>query len=90
MNFRLTKKTSTKLNTLFQVIDDRGDIRGSITVPLGAEDDLVRHWIDRPVTRAAAPAVATKGPVADLTEKIIAAGKRKGGRMTRAAVLRGC
>jgi hypothetical protein len=44
MNFRLLKKTSTKANTVFQVIDNVGAIRGSITVPLGAEDDLLRHW----------------------------------------------
>jgi hypothetical protein len=90
MNFRLVKKTSTKANAVFQVIDNFGDIRGSISVPLGTEDDLLRHWSDRPAMRSASPVVATKGPVADLTEKIIAAGKRKGGRMTRAAVLRGC
>jgi hypothetical protein len=90
MNFRLVKKTSTKVNTVFQVVDDRGDIRGSISVPLGAESDLRRHWSDRPAARGASPAVATKGPVAQLTEAIIAAGKRKGGKMTRAAVLRGC
>jgi hypothetical protein len=89
MNFRLVKKTSTKVNTVFQVVDDRGDIRGTINIPLGAEDDLLRHWSDRPATRAASPAAATKGPVARLTESIIAAGKRPGGKMTRAAVLRG-
>jgi hypothetical protein len=93
MNFSLKKASSTKALTIFQIVDDVGNIHGSITVPLGAENDLLRHW-NGPTNQSArggAPRTASKrGPVADLAQKIIDAGKRRGGKMTKAAVLRGC
>jgi hypothetical protein len=45
-------------------------------VPLGAEDDLVRHWIDQPATGGAPRAAAKRAPAADLAEKIMAAARR--------------
>jgi hypothetical protein len=46
MNFTLKKSGSTNMLTTFQVVDNAGDIRGTINVPLGAESDLTRHWTD--------------------------------------------
>jgi hypothetical protein len=63
---------------------------GSISVPRNQADDLALSW-NGPTdqSRGVARAAAARGPVAELTERIIAAGKRKGGNMTCAAVLRG-
>jgi hypothetical protein len=78
MDFRLVKKTSTKANTVFQIVDDRGDIRGSINIPLGAESDLLRRWAGS----TGNPPAAKQGMAKALL--------RSRRQVSKAAVLRGC
>jgi hypothetical protein len=91
MNFTLKKSGSTNMLTTFQVVDNAGDIRGTINVPLGAESDLTRHWTDEPETGGAPQAAAKRrDPAAGLGQKILAAGKRNPKLFDKRAVLRGC
>ena len=78
MTFKLTEKGRTRINTTFHVTDSAGDIVGSINVPHGQEDDLLRHW--RGANAPGTPVVAAR-PGANL--KILP-------RLSRAAILRGC
>jgi hypothetical protein len=85
MNFTLRKSGSTNMLTTFQVVDNAGDIRGTISVPLGAESDLTKHWTEEPAT------AKRPDPAGDLAGKILVAAKRRGSpRVSKAAILRGC
>lgn len=42
--FQLVKKSENRLVTKFQVLNDAGDIVGSIGVEPGQVADLLRHW----------------------------------------------
>ena len=83
MTFKLLKKTVGATLTKFHVADGRGDIVGSINVPNEQASDLQKHW------REAAPAAATtSGNHARAVNALSAA--RKGPRLSREGVLRGC
>jgi hypothetical protein len=87
-----SKVSENRVIAKFRVLDETGSVVGSISVPRNQADDLIRSWAgptDQSATRGVARAAAKRGPVAELTEKSIAAGKSRGGKMTRAVVLRG-
>ena len=44
MRFSLTEKGRTRIHTTFHVADSTGTVVGSINVPHGQEDDLLKHW----------------------------------------------
>jgi hypothetical protein len=44
MNFKLLRKSSNRVKTVFHVVDDSGDVRGSINVRAGEEADLLTAW----------------------------------------------
>jgi hypothetical protein len=75
--FRLTKVSSNKVRTRFHVLDSKGDIVGSVNVPVGQEADLLRHWVG-PADRA-----TNQPPVANAKVRPLQS-------MSRAAILRGC
>ena len=86
MTFQLMHKGDTAVNAVFHVVDSAGTTVGSINVPHGQEDDLQKCW--RGAVPSAATA-ATAGKQARAANAMVAALKR-GPRMTKAAVLRGC
>jgi hypothetical protein len=91
--FILSKVSENRAIAKFHVLDESKSVVGSISVPKNQADDLIRCWngpTNQSATGGAPRAAAKRGPVNDLAQRIIAAGKRKGGKMTRAAVLRGC
>lgn len=78
--FKLLQRAKTK----FQIVNQSGDIVGSVCVPEDEISDLLRHWAgDKQVSPSPAPrmSVRTRVPTMKL-------GKPK--PMTRAAILRGC
>jgi hypothetical protein len=82
MNFKLVKKSSTKALTTFQVVDDAGDIKGTINVPVSAEDDLLKCW-------SGGSSDKRKEPVAHMTDTLVAAAKRSARPPDKKAILRG-
>jgi hypothetical protein len=68
MNFKLIKKSSTKALATFQVVDNAGDIKGAIEIPVSAEGDLLKCWSGESDKR--------KEPVAHMADTLVAAAKR--------------
>ena len=82
MTFKLLKKAVGATLTKFHVVDARGDIVGSINVANEQASDLQKHWRE-----PGAPAAATKHQTA---VNAISAALRRGPRMKKEAILRGC
>jgi hypothetical protein len=80
MRFALKKATISKSKTLvtFEIIDDAQNVRGTISVPREAEQDLLKHW-SGPIGN---PPVAKPGMA-----KALLAQRPK---VSKAAILRGC
>ena len=77
MKFRLIQKSINQAVAKFQVLDQIGDIIGSINVPPEQVDALLKQWmgpVDRPQARISMPAMKLVKPRP----------------MSRAAILRGC
>jgi len=45
MKFKLVQKKSTKQLTTFHVLNERGDICGSVGVAPNEANDLLKHWV---------------------------------------------
>jgi len=85
MTFKLVQHSSNRANTVYHVIDaDDGTALGSINCPRGEENTLLSHWRD-----SVPAAAATAGKQARAANVMVAA-LRRGPRMNRQAVLRGC
>jgi hypothetical protein len=83
MTFKLERKAAGAVLTKFHITDGKGTDYGSVNVPNEAASDLLRHW------RGAAPAAATAGKQARAAQAMVAALKR-GPRLNKQAILRGC
>jgi hypothetical protein len=74
MRFKLVQRANTK----FQIVNQAGDVVGSVCVAENEISDLLKHWAgDKQLSqspRMAVPAMKFSKP----------------GRMSRAAILRGC
>jgi hypothetical protein len=79
--FSLVQKSSNRTQTTFHVMAD-GAIVGSISVPPGQVDDLLKHW-HGPQAAAAKPAAK-----AEASRKAISASLRRGPKLSKAALLR--
>jgi hypothetical protein len=88
MNFRLEKSTSSSTKTLtkFFVYDDKNAIVGTINVKPSEENDLRAHWKD--VSPSSPKTAAAKQD--PMVSAMVAAVRKQGPRVNRAAVLRGC
>ena len=82
MTFKLLKKSTGPVLTKFHVVNARGDIVGSINVANGEVNDLQKCWRD-----SAAPAA---GASKQSTVAMLSAALRKGPRLSKQGVLRGC
>ena len=83
MNFRLERqKESTRALSVFRVLDSANATIGTITVPRAQESDLLQHWKGR-----TAPAAKQSQAAAAAA---LSAALRKGPRLSREGVLRGC
>ena len=78
--FRLTQKSINKSIAKFQVLDQSGDIVGSINVPVEQIDGFLKQWMG-PVDRSSSPRMSASVPTVRLA---------KPRRMSRAFILRGC
>jgi hypothetical protein len=79
-HFTLAQRSVNKAQAKFHVIDERdGSIIGSISVKPNEASDLCKHWHGSTNTGEKRQA----GPIANARRPPI-------GRMTRAAILRGC
>jgi hypothetical protein len=84
MTFKLVHKSTNAALATYHITDGRGDIVGSVNVKPDEVADLLKCW------RGAVPAAAaTAGKQARAANAISAALKR-GPRMNKAAILRGC
>ena len=86
MNFRLEKQSPGRTSTRFHVLDSAGSICGIITVANEAVSNLQKHWKD---VSSSAPrnAAAKQDPS---VAAMVAAVRKRGARVNRAAILRGC
>jgi hypothetical protein len=82
MNFKLVKKSTGAVLTKFHVVNARGDICGSINVANGEVSDLLN------CLRDSAPAAA--GAKQATAAAALSAALRRGPRLSRQGVLRGC
>ena len=57
MTFRLLKKTTGRVNTTFHITDAAGTVIGSVTVPRGQENALLKCWAGAHAPPAAKPGV---------------------------------
>ena len=65
MNFSLKKTSAGKSVVSYQVVDAKGDVRGSVNVAPEDEADFLRHWngaTDQPTTAREARAAAKRTP----------------------------
>jgi hypothetical protein len=86
MTFKLVQHSSNRANTIYHVLDaGDGTVLGSINCPRGEENTLLSHWRDS----VPAAAAATAGKQARAANAMVAA-LRRGPRMSKAAILRGC
>ena len=83
MNFSLKKTSAGKSVVSYQVVDAKGDVRGSVNVAPEDEADFLRHWngaTDQPTTAREARAAAKRTPGIDApgvdVRKVAAALKR--------------
>jgi hypothetical protein len=83
-SFKLSKKSTGRTLTTFHVTNARGDICGAINVPNEQASDLQKHWRE-----PGAPAPTAAGAHGRAVNAISAA-LRKGPRLSREGVLRGC
>ena len=83
MTFKLLKKSTGATLTKFHVVDARGDIVGSINVANEQASDLLKHWRD-----PGAPAAAAGNHAR--TVNAISNALRRGPRLSKEAILRGC
>ena len=83
MTFKLLKKSTGATLTKFHVVDARGDIVGSINVANEQASDLLKHWRE-----PAAPAAAAGSHAR--TVNAISNALRRGPRLNKEAILRGC
>jgi hypothetical protein len=85
MKFSLTEKGRTGINTVFPITDAAGTIVGSANVPHSQAKDLLKCW------REPAPDTAANraGKQARAAQAMVAA-LRRGPRLSRQGVLRGC
>ena len=81
MKFQLSKESTGRSMTRFHVTNARGEVCGVINVAKSDAEDLQRHWHAAPT----APAKAAAGGKA-----AIVAALRRGPRLSKAALLRGC
>jgi hypothetical protein len=84
MTFKLVHKSTNAALATFHIRDGRGDIVGSVNVKPDEVADLQKCWRD-----SAPAAAATAGKQARAANALVAALKR-GPRMNKAAILRGC
>ena len=84
MTFKLLKKSTGAVLTKFHVVNARGDIVGSINVANGEVNDLQKCWHD------SIPAAATAAGKQARAVNAMVAAFRKGPRMNKEAILRGC
>jgi hypothetical protein len=78
MKFTLLEKSRNRLRTTFHVVNEAGDVCGSVNVPPDQAADLLRHWVGG--EQSAGPKQQQSSPV-----KLPPIG-----RMSRLMVLRGC
>jgi hypothetical protein len=85
MNFRLEKQSATRALVKFRILNSGGELCGSVSVPPSQEAALLASWKGGTTPPAAKAAKAAAGGKA----AIVAALKR-GPRLSKAALLRGC
>ena len=83
MTFKLLKKSTGATLTKFHVVDARGDIVGSINVANEQASDLLKHCRE-----PGAPAAAAGNHAR--TVNAISNALRRGPRLNKEAILRGC
>jgi dihydrodipicolinate synthase/N-acetylneuraminate lyase len=84
MTFKLEKKSANRVLVKYHITNARGDICGSVNVSPEEKADLLKHW------REPAPAAATASARHQPAVNAISAALRRGPRMNKEAVLRGC
>jgi hypothetical protein len=70
--------------TKFHITDGKGTVYGSVSVPNEAAADLRKCWRD------SAPAAGAPGDEKARVAKAMVANLRKGPKLNREAILRGC
>ena len=83
MTFKLLKKAVGATLTKFHIVDARGDIVGSVNVANEQASDLQKHWRE-----PGAPAAAVGNHARAVNA--ISNALRKGPRLSKQGVLRGC
>jgi hypothetical protein len=83
-SFRLEKKSSNRVKTVFHVVNDSGDICGSINVAPSEESDLLKHWAGAKDQRQPQAQAQSQNPFVE------ALMRAKSKVTNRQAVLRGC
>ena len=87
MNFRLEKQSPGKTLTKFFVYDATDSIVGTINVANEAVGDLEKHWRETP----ASPKNAANAAKQDRSiSTMVAAVRKRGPRVNKAAIFRGC
>jgi hypothetical protein len=84
MNFRLLKKATNRVKTIFHVVNSAGDICGSINVAPSEEADLLKHWQGSTVQPQASSSRDGN------TNAFVAALMKNRPKFSKQAILRGC
>jgi hypothetical protein len=61
LSLSLEKISSDRAKVIYRIFDERGVVRGSVSVPPEGEGDLLAHWNG--------PSAKSKEPAADLAQK---------------------
>ena len=83
MTFRLERKSANHAVVKFHITNAAGDIVGSVNVKPDEVSDLEKCWRNSPTAGAAATKQSTAAAA-------MAAALRKGPKLSRAGILRGC
>jgi hypothetical protein len=86
-SFKLERQPRGQTSTRFHVLDGANSTIGIITVPNEAAADLEKHWKGVPPSSAKNAAAAKQDP---MIATMVAAVRKRGARVNRAAILRGC
>ena len=84
MTFKLERKSTGATLTKYHVVDSNNTIVGSINVANEQSGDLEKCW------RGAAPAAATTAAKQARAITALAAALKRGPKLDRQAILRGC
>ena len=76
MNFRLEKQSATRALVKFRILNSGGELCGSVSVPPSQEAALLASW--------------KGGTTPPAAKAAIVAALKRGPRLSKAALLRGC